>query len=361
MAEVDGQEKTEQPTSKKLDDSRNKGQVAKSTEINSFAVFSIGLIILFISQKTLGTNFYNLSYSIFGSLDSLSINRDTVQMYFIKWALFLFQSLAPILIGICVVSIIASVGQVGFKFSWQVIKPKGSKFNFIANAKNLFFSSRSMVEIFKAVVKIAIVVILSYSVIEKLIADSMRLPELSVEEITRFMIEGSYALVWRISIAYALFAAADFIYQKYKHKQDMMMTKQEIKEEFRQSEGDPLVKSRIRKIQLQASKRRMMQEIPTADVVITNPTHFAIALKYDMMHDSAPRVVAKGVDAVAQRIKAIALENNVPLHEDRELARALFKSCDIGDAIPAQLFKTVAQILAYIFNIKKLKKRKSIV
>jgi len=361
MAESDGQEKTEQPTGKKLEDSRNEGQVAKSTEINSFAVFSTGLFTLFLSQKAIGNNIYNFSYSIFGSLDNLSISRDTVQMYFIKWALFLFQAILPVLLSICVVSIVASVSQVGLKFSWKVIKPKASKFNVLANAKNLLFSSRSLIEILKAIVKLAIVALLSYSVIEKLVVESMDLAELSVGEIAKFMIEACYALVWRISLVYTVFAAADYLYQRYKHNQDLMMTKQEIKEEYKQSEGDPLVKAKIKKIQIAASRRRMMQDVPTADVVITNPTHFAVALRYDMDRDNAPKVVAKGVDAVAQRIKKIAVENNVPLHEDRELARALFKQCEIGDTIPSQLFKAVAQILAYIFNIRRAKKKASIV
>lgn len=282
-------------------------------------------------------------------------------MYFISWALFLFESLLPILLSICLVSIIVSVAQVGFKFSWKVLKPKASKFNILKNFKNIFFSSRSLVEILKSIVKITIVTILSYGVIERLINSSRDLVEYSVEEITRFMLEASYALVWRIGLVYALFAAADYLYQRYKHSQDMLMTKQEVKEEYKQSEGDPLIKSRIRKLQQQLSKRRMMQDVPTADVVITNPTHFAVALKYDMAKDSAPKVVAKGVDAVAMRIKTIAIEAGVPIHEDRELARALFKSCQIGDVIPNQLFKTVAQILAYIFNLKKAKRKSSIV
>ncbi len=361
MAETDGQEKTEQPTGKKLEDSREQGQVAKSTEINSFAVFTVGLIILFLSQKMLGKNFYDFSYSIFSSLDNLTISKDTTQRYFIDWALFILENLAPIVIGICLVSIVASVAQVGFKFSWKILKPKASRFNVFSNLKSIFFSSRSVVEILKAIIKISIVVILSYGVLANLINSSKDLAEFSVEEITRFMLEASYALVWRIGLVYAMFAAADFIYQKYKHKQDIMMTKQEVKEEYKQSEGDPLIKGRIRKLQQQLSKRRMMQDVPTADVVITNPTHFAVALKYDMVKDAAPKVVAKGVDAVAQRIKAIAVENGVPLHEDRELARALFKSCEIGDVIPNQLFKTVAQILAYIFNLKRAKRKKSIV
>ncbi len=361
MAESDGQEKTEQPTGKKIEDARNKGQVAKSTEVNSFAVFTIGLVILFITRNTLGHNFYDLSYSIFNSLDTLSLTKDTMQMYFIKWALIFFGSIAPIIIGISLVSIIASVSQVGFKFSWEAITPKAGKFNLFANAKNLFFSSRSAVEILKAIVKISIVVLMSYTVIEKLITDALLLPGLTVAEIAQFMMDASYTLVWRIAIVYAVFAAVDFIYQRYKHNKDLMMTKQEVKDEYKQSEGDPLIKSRIRKIQMQTAKRRMMKDVPTADVVITNPTHFAVALKYDMEKDTAPRVVAKGVDAVAQRIKAIAVENNVPLHEDRELARALFKQCDVGDQIPSQLFKAVAQILAYLFNIKRARRKASIV
>ena len=361
MAEVDGQEKTEQATGKKLSEARDNGQVAKSTEINSFVVFTSGLIILYMSQKLIGRNFYELSTSIFGSLDNLTVSKDILQVYFLKGLLFLFQTLAPVLIGICVVSVIASVAQVGFKFSWKALKPKASKFNFFANAKNLFFSARSAVEISKAILKLTIVAVLSYSVIEKLVTDSIQLVEFSVEEIVNFMLQATYALVWRIGLVYALLAAVDFMYQKFHFKQNMMMTKQEVKEEYRQSEGDPLIKSRIRKLQIQASRRRMMQEVPKADVVITNPTHFAIAIKYDLNKDSAPKVVAKGVDFIAQRIKKIAIENNVPLHEDRELARALYKNCEVGEQIPSHLFRAVAHILAYIFNLRRAKKKASIV
>jgi flagellar biosynthetic protein FlhB len=162
-------------------------------------------------------------------------------------------------------------------------------------------------------------------------------------------------------LIYALIAAVDFIYQRFKHKKDLMMTKQEVKEENKQQEGDPQIKARIRKLQFQSAKNRMMKSVPKADVIITNPTHYAIALRYDVTKDSAPIVLAKGVDELAQRIKALGIENGVPLHEDRELARALYKYCNIGDQIPANLFKAVAQILAYIFKLKNTKKKKSII
>jgi flagellar biosynthetic protein FlhB len=175
------------------------------------------------------------------------------------------------------------------------------------------------------------------------------------------MLASAFSLIWKITLLFVVIAAVDFIFQKFKFKKEMMMTKQEVKEEYKQQEGDPQIKSRIRKQMMSMARKRMMKDIPKADVVITNPTHFAIALKYEMNKDAAPRVLAKGMDELAQRIKKIATENNVPLYEDRELARALYKSAEVGDLIPAKLFKAVAQILAYIYQMKKLKKRRSIV
>jgi flagellar biosynthetic protein FlhB len=175
------------------------------------------------------------------------------------------------------------------------------------------------------------------------------------------MLNSAFTLVWKIVLFFAVIALIDFLFQRYKFKKQMRMTKTEVKEEYKQLEGDPQIKARIRKQMFQSARNRMMKDIPTADVVITNPTHVAVALKYDLQKDSAPKVVAKGLDELAQRIKKIAEENNVPLHEDVELARALYKSCEIGDFIPAKLFKAVAQILAYLYQLKKIKKKKSII
>ena len=185
--------------------------------------------------------------------------------------------------------------------------------------------------------------------------------ELSIEETVTFMLDAAFSMIWKIVLFFVVIAAVDLLFQRFKFHKDMMMTKQEVKEEFKQSEGDPQIKRRIRKQMLISAKKRMMRDIPQADVVVTNPTHVAVALKYDLQKDSAPRVVAKGMDILAQRIKKIAAENKVPLYEDVELARALYKSTEVGDTIPSKLFKAVAQILAYIYQMKKLKKKRSIV
>ncbi|MGE5409744.1 MAG: flagellar biosynthesis protein FlhB [Clostridiales bacterium] len=361
MAEVDGQEKTEQASGKKLSDSRDKGQVAKSTEINSFAVFTTGLLLVFMTQKYMGSSIGNLSLSIFHDAGKMQLNKDLVVDYAIKGIGFFFSVLAPFLVGLVIISIVASYGQIGFKFSPQALAPKFNKLNPLSNIKGMFFSTRSFVEIAKSLFKLTIISLFTYWVLKDFVLTAIGLVDYQVDEILKFMLEASYSLIMKIGLVYAAMAIVDFAYQKFRFGREMMMTKQEVKEENRQSEGDPQIKGKIKSMQMKAARARMMKDIPKADVVITNPTHFAVALKYDMGQDSAPKVIAKGMDELAQRIKKVATENGVPLHEDIALARALYKVCDVGDQIPANLFKTVAQILAYIYKIKNEKKKRSIV
>ncbi len=361
MAEFEGQEKTEQPTHKKLSDARDKGQVVKSTEINSLAVFGSGLILIYLTKNYFGEKLFGFTTELLGSLDLLDLNKTILQTYFFKWALFFFTISAPLLLGVLVVSLASNIAQFGFGFKTKVFKPNLGKFDPIKNIKRMFFSSHSFVEVAKSFLKLIIIASFAYFVISQLISDTFQLVELTIEETAAFMLDAAFSMIWQIALFFALIASVDFFFQRFKFKKEMMMTKVEVKEELKQSEGDPLVKSQIRKRMVQAARKRMMQDIPTADVVVTNPSHFAIALKYEMNKDSAPKVVAKGMDELAQRIKKIALENNVPLYEDKELARALYKTCDVGDHIPTKLFKAVAQILAYIYQMKKLKKKRSIV
>lgn len=358
MAESDGQEKTEEPTAKKLDDSRKKGQVAKSVEINSFAILTLGLFILYLSKQSLGSNLSQLAIKIFSSLDKIQLTPDLLQMYFKQGVLFYFGTLWPIFAGIIVVGLLATIGQVGLKFSPQALTPNFAKFNPLKGIKNLFFTTRSIVEVSKSIVKLVIIALFTYFVIKEFIFQATTLVQLSVSEIVQYMIEASYSLVWKVALMFGLIAAADFGFQKYKHRNDMMMTKQEVKEENTQSEGNPQIKSKIRSVQMSAARKRMMQDVPKADVIITNPTHLSIALKYELNSDSAPKVLAKGADEVAMKIREIAKQHNIPLYEDRELARALFKLCDVGDFIPTSLFKAVAQVLAYIYQLKNEKKKK---
>lgn len=361
MADFDGQEKTEQPTDKKLGDARKKGKVAKSLEINSLAVFGFGFMLIFLTKEFIGEKLGEFSVDIFSSLNNLELTKAVLQTYAIKWALFFFTLMMPLLLGILVISITSNIAQIGFKFAPKVFQIELGRFNPVMGIKRLLFSSHSLIEVGKSLVKLIIIGLFTYFIISKLILDTTKLVDLSIEETVSFMLDSAFTLTWKIVLFFAFIASADYIFQKVKFKKDMMMSKEEVKEEMKQSEGDPHVKSKIRKLMMQAAKSRMMKDIPTADVIITNPTHVAVALKYDMQKDAAPKVVAKGLDELAQRIKKIAAENNVPLYEDVQLARALYKSCEIGDFIPAKLFKAVAQILAYIFQLKKLKKQKSIV
>jgi flagellar biosynthesis protein FlhB len=361
MAEQDdGQEKTEQATGKKVQDNREKGFVAKSVELSSFAVFSSGLLIIFAAKGFMSSQLAYLAKEIFNSIDTLTLNKTVVQMYAVKISLFFFITVAPVFVVIVLAALIVNISQTGFMFNTKALEVKPEKFNVVKGIKRIFFSAKSFVELAKSMIKLFLIAFFAYGVIEDIIIESITLPDFSVSAILNFMIDSAVGLLWRVSLVYAVFAFIDFAYQKYKYKKDLMMTKQEVKEENKQAEGDPLVKGKIKSLQFAAAKRRMMKDIPTADVVITNPTHYAIALKYNPRKKSSPIVVAKGVDEVAQRIKKVAMEHNVPLHEDRELARSLYKMCDIGDEIPAALFHAVAKVLAYIFSLKNKKKRKSI-
>ncbi|MCL6495097.1 MAG: flagellar biosynthesis protein FlhB [Ignavibacterium sp.] len=355
MAEFEGQEKTEQPSSKKLEDARKKGMVAKSVEVNSLLIVVTGLVTIFLLQSYIGQQMSSFTINIFNSLDVLPKRISLLPNMAFDWFMFFFSVLAPVMTAIVIVSIASNIAQVGFKISPEALTPKFSKLNPAKGIKRIF-SSRSVVEIIKTLLKFFVISFFTYLILSDLIIAAAYLDNLNPSEIIIFMLDNAFSLLWKIALLYAVIAAIDFTYQRYKFRKDMMMTKQEVKEEMKQLEGDPTVKGRIRKMQMHAAQQRMMANLPTADVVVTNPTHFAVALKYDMTKDSAPEVIAKGVDLLAQRIKKVAAEHNIPLHEDRELARALYKMCDVGDKIPPSLFKAVAQVLAYVYNLKKNRK-----
>lgn len=357
MPEQDGQEKTEQPTGKRLEDSRNKGQVAKSQEINSLAVFGSGLILVYLVKSFLANQLSQLATFVFSSLDTLNLTVDMVSFYSMQAFMFYLKTLAPIFGGLVIISIIAGYSQTGFKITLEAIQPKLNKFDPIKGVKNKFFSSKTLVETAKSILKLVVIGGFIYWILKDAIQNATGLVDWDIDEIVIFMTEVAFQLFWKIALVYTSIAIIDFVYEKFKHKKDLMMTKQEIKDETKQTEGDPFVKGQIKGKQMAMARSRMMQEVPKADVVITNPTHFAIAIKYEIGSTTAPKVLAKGMDEVAQRIKKIASENNIPLHEDVQLARTLYKVCEIGDEIPENLFRAVAQILAYIYQLKRNKKK----
>ena len=361
MAEKDGQEKSEQATGKKLSDARDEGQVAKSKELDSLAVFTTGLLVLFFTKDYIGAKLWNMTTYIFSSLDILELSVDLLSMYALQAVTFFVATVFPVLIGIVVIALASGYGQAGFKITPKAIMPKFSKLNPAKGFKNSFLSTRPLVELGKSVVKLATIGIFSYYILEDMVLNSLGLVNYTITEIVAYMMDNAVEFLWRVSLVYVVIAFADFAYQKHKFKNDQKMTKQEVKEEGKQLEGDPQIKSQIRGKQMEMARSRMLQDIPTADVVITNPTHFAVALKYEVGESFAPKVVAKGQDLLAQKIKSIAKENNIPMHEDVQLARALYKVCQVGQEIPDNLFQAVAQILAYIFKLKENSKRNNIV
>ncbi|HOP50515.1 MAG TPA: flagellar biosynthesis protein FlhB [Ignavibacteriales bacterium] len=351
----DGQEKTEEATGKRIEEAREKGNVPKSMEINSLLIFTSGILFLILFKGFIAENLFTLSYKIFSNLNTLDLRIDLLKPYTFTALLIYFKILSPLFILLIIVALAANIAQFGFEFRLKPLEPKWTKLNIFSNLKGLLFSSRAVVELGKNILKLAIITIFVVIVIWDFIKNSVELAKLTIKDIINYLTAALFSLIWKLSLVYAAIALLDFYYQRWKFKRDLMMTKQEVKEEFKQTEGDPEIKSRIRSKQLQLARSRMMQEVPKANVVITNPTHFAVALRYDQTKDEAPVVVAKGVDEVALRIKKIAQENNVYIYEDVELARTLFRLCDIGDSIPENLYKAVAKILAYVFQLKEKK------
>jgi flagellar biosynthetic protein FlhB len=346
-------EKTEKATPKRKQDERKKGNVFLSQEV----VTIVTLLATFYSLKfimpsimrtleesiryfsTLGSSITELSY---GALGNLFINL-----------LIVFVKGAAIPLLVCgLAAIIATMFQTKMLFSAKAFSFKAERIDPMKGLKKIF-SMRSFVELLKSLLKITIVLYVIYSVIK---SELFLMPQMMhmtfVQSLSR---TGSIimSIVTKAGIAFIFVAGADYLYQWWQYEKNLRMTKQEIKDEYKQTEGDPQIKGRIRSMQQQRAKRRMMQSVPTADVVIKNPTHFAVAIKYDQDKNKAPRVIAKGIDSLALRIIAVAEENDVYVVENKPLARGLYESVDLDREIPESFYKAVAEVLAFVYSLKK--------
>ncbi len=342
--------RTESATPKKREEVRKKGQVARSIEINSV----INLLVVFIILKIFGNyildGIKNISVYFWKNIFVIDLTPDTIgQLVFfiiIKFILILL----PIFIIVFLAGIISNILQIGFFVTFEPVKPKFDNINPAKGFKRVF-SRRSLIELFKIFFKISIIAYILYNVIKKIMQDIFITPLMDINTLFIFTISSVYSLSMKIIVALIVFSIIDYIYQKWEFEDSIKMTKQEIKDELKQMEGDPLIKARIRNIQREMARRRMISEIPHADVVITNPQHIAVALKYEENVDAAPKVVAKGVNYMAERIKQIARENSIIIVENPPVARALFK-LEVGWEIPAELFQVVAEILAFVYQAK---------
>lgn len=267
-------------------------------------------------------------------------------------SLYLFLRLSiPFGFCIMVAGVLANLLQVGFLFTTEPLVPKMEKINPLTGLTRLV-SGRSIVEAIRSILKIIVILLIAYRTIAGDFIEITEMMNMSLLAIWERIVAISYSLFWRIILAFLVIAILDYAYQRYSYEQRLRMTKQELKEERKQIDGDPAVKSRIRSLQREMARRRMMENVPKATVVVTNPTHLAIAIRYEPSQMDAPHVIAKGKLLIAQKIKEIALLNNIPVVEDKKLARALYDIVEPGDAIPMQFYSAVAEILAYIYKLK---------
>jgi len=346
----DGQEKTEDPTAKKKTQARSEGQVAKSIEV-SFVASLMAAIFYFAMDGSFIVMGLKRELEKYLSNISLEITPLTTIQLAAETLKDMLVILLPFMILLVVVALVANIVQIGFIFTLKPLKPKFSKLNPIKGIKNKF-SFKNLGKIFKDTAKVVVIGFVPYLVIKDE-ADSLPLlMDVGVWAIMCYIGRVIIKMVFFIILPILIIAIIDLIYTRWKHKQDMMMTKYEVKEEHKQAEGDPKVKAKIRQMQLQMILKRMMDDVPKADVVVTNPIHLAVALKYDRADMEAPKLVAKGARRIAERIKQIAKEHGVPVVENRPLAQSLYKLVEIGGIIPDELFKAVAEVLAYVYSRK---------
>ncbi len=344
--------KTEKATPRRREEARKKGTIARSTEFNSTLIL-LGLVLLL--RLAAGSIYQALHEAVAGRFASLAVAPpllDDINVFSLGVIMDVARVVGPIALTALIVGLAANFIQVGFLFTVAPITPKVSNLNPTSGFKRLF-SRRSLVELLKSIMKLVIIGMVSYLTLRGRIEELIPLMGLSVWEIISYIAGISYLIMLRVVLVMVVMAALDFLYQRWEYEDSIKMTKQEVRDEYKQMEGDPLIKGHIRRLQLEYSRKRMMLEIPEADVVVTNPVHYAIALRYKRDVDPAPVVLAKGARLLAERIKELAREAGVPIVENPELARALYRSAEIGGTIPEDLFSSVAEVLAYVYRLNQ--------
>lgn len=346
--------KTEKATPKKKEDARKKGQVLHSREVNTALV----LLSAFLCIKLLGGYMYSVLQNFWiRIMEEYPQQRDIFTLpvltkLFYECILCMGKIIAPVLAVVFITALAVSYAQVGVLFTTETLAFKFERINPISGLKRVF-SLRSIVELVKSLLKIFFIGYVAYSYIKSETANMLNLMAMEPLESVSYIASLCINVAIRISFSLLFIALLDYVYQWWDYEKSLRMTKQEIKEEYKQMEGNPEIKGKIKQKQRQMSMRRMMAEVPKADVVITNPTHFAVAIKYDASIGEAPIVLAKGQDFIAQRIKEIARENKVEIVENKPLARQIYASVEIGEAIPQELYQAVAEVLAFVFSLKK--------
>lgn len=353
----EGGEKTEPATAKKLKDAREEGQVAKSKELSD----AIDLIALFLVLKIfisyIGESLLSVFPVIYNKMPDIindsagGISILSVTTVINNVMLVILKVVAPVFIIGIMCCILINVFQVGWKVTTKPMQPKASKINPLSGFKRIF-SKDALFELVKSIAKIALITYVAYTSIKDHQNELFLLYDIPLMQV--IILVGTIVIDagFQISLVYLVVGIVDWLYQKHKFKEDMKMTKQEVKDEYKNTEGNPEIKGRQRSKMREVSQRRMMQNLPTADVVITNPTHLSVAIKYDAEQNSAPVVIAKGEDFLAMKIREIAKENNIEIVENKPLARMLYANVDVGAEVPPELYQAVAEVLAFVYSLK---------
>ncbi|UJL47952.1 flagellar biosynthesis protein FlhB [Virgibacillus sp. NKC19-16] len=345
-------EKTEKATPKKKHDERQKGKVAKSQDVNTAILLLFTFIILFVFGNAMRNSMTTLYEHSFTEFIHWEVTQNSVHQLFSGATIEIAKILAPIMLAAIIAGFASNLTQIGFLFTAKPLKMDLKKIDPIQGAKRIF-SIRALVELVKSFLKIVFIGVITFMAIWIYKDEMMMLAFKSAEDALAFF--GRVTIVMGISATIALLFLSifDYVYQRYDFEKNLKMSKQDVKDEHKNMEGDPLIKSKIKEKQRHFARQRMMSEVPSADVVITNPTHFAVAIKYDETKAVAPYIVAKGVDQMALRIKEIAKANDVVTVENRQLARSIHSVLDIDDMIPEEFYQAVAEILAYVYRIEK--------
>jgi flagellar biosynthetic protein FlhB len=350
MAE-DFQDKTEKPTPKRREKAREKGEVARSKDLAAALVLLTGLLCLVLWGPVLGRKIMEMLRVWLGQIRPGLVGPNQVASLFMTFGLTLGGLLTPIFISLSAAAVLSNYAQVGKIFSTQHITPDLSRLQFFKGFQRCF-SPNTLVELIKSLAKITLIGLVAYFSVKRELLGVMPLLDQSVGQILLYLTGTAFQVSIRIILALLALGAVDYLYQRYRFEKNLRMTKQEVKDEMRQVEGDPKVKARIKSLMRQMATKRMIAEVPKADVVVTNPTHYAVALKYDRATMIAPQVVAKGRGFMALKIIAVAQEAGVPRVENRSLARSLYRLVEVGKSIPTSLYRAVAEVLAYIYRLR---------
>lgn len=351
MAESDQGEKSEEATPQRREDFRKRGQVAQTKELSAVFLLFSSLLMIWLMGRFFLTELFDLFQVVYGE----GVHQVHASSDWIPFASFALQKtfvlIAPVGILMWLISFASTVVQIGFLYNEEALNFNPERLNPIQGLKKVF-SLRALMEGIKAIFKLGVILGIAYLVLKDQVYELPFLMNYSVSQLFGYLGELLLRLLAAVGFFMIVLAGVDYLFQRWDLEKQMMMTKQEVKEEVKSREGDPLIKARIKRVQREVATRRMMEDVPKADVIVTNPTHIAIALQYNEKL-AAPKVIAKGAESIAERIKEVARENKIPIVENKPLARTIFKTLKIGEIIPRELYTAVAEVLSYVYKLKR--------